>query len=130
MQCKKCLLIKTDSDFHKDRSRPNGLHPYCKDCLRSFRPKYATKKQRGNKSYQSHLARENKRYRDNKEAFKEQRRQYYQQNKELVRARAKRYRELNQAKRAAWNSARPAGCKNSEQQSHRCGPQRDLTYSS
>jgi hypothetical protein len=31
-QCNKCLSVKTDNYFHKDKSKKDGLHTICKEC--------------------------------------------------------------------------------------------------
>lgn len=31
-ECRRCKVEKELDQFHKDRSRPDGLHPYCTPC--------------------------------------------------------------------------------------------------
>lgn len=35
--CRKCGTIKPAQQFHKRNSRPIGMHPWCKDCMRAYR---------------------------------------------------------------------------------------------
>lgn len=51
--CPKCKTEKSTSSFHKDVSRADGLHLYCKDCTRQIQRKY--------------YARKNKKVKENKE---------------------------------------------------------------
>lgn len=42
--CSKCLQEKDFSEFRKDKSRPDGVTPWCKVCAREFyRSQYSTK---------------------------------------------------------------------------------------
>jgi hypothetical protein len=34
-QCIKCSCSKPDSEFSRDRNRPSGLNPVCKQCVRA-----------------------------------------------------------------------------------------------
>jgi 5-methylcytosine-specific restriction endonuclease McrA len=34
--CRKCGEIKPASDFHRDGAQKNGLHPYCKTCMKRY----------------------------------------------------------------------------------------------
>ena len=36
LECTKCRRMLPASQFHKDRSRTNGLKPYCKECKRHY----------------------------------------------------------------------------------------------
>lgn len=35
--CGRCKILKEESEFFKDRTRPTGLHPWCKDCKNEVR---------------------------------------------------------------------------------------------
>jgi len=34
--CKKCNIEKTESSFYKQTRRSDGLHPWCKDCCKTY----------------------------------------------------------------------------------------------
>jgi hypothetical protein len=34
--CRKCLVEKLRSDFYRETSRKDGLHPWCKGCTREY----------------------------------------------------------------------------------------------
>lgn len=34
--CVRCETTKNETEFNKDRKRPDGLYPYCKDCRREY----------------------------------------------------------------------------------------------
>ena len=38
--CPKCLIKKQESDFHKNKRKPNGLSYQCKDCYLAYQKKY------------------------------------------------------------------------------------------
>lgn len=108
-KCIKCSENKPLNRFCRDRVRPSGLHPYCKDCMKlavSYIQQYSIKKQKGNAAYQHTLAREKKRYWNNKEAKLEYAKRWYQENKEHALEQAKQYRIQNTSKRTAWNTKR------------------------
>lgn len=35
--CKKCSRLLPQSYFHKDITRPKGIHPYCKECRSEYK---------------------------------------------------------------------------------------------
>jgi hypothetical protein len=39
-KCSTCRIIKEDSEFYKDKTMKNGLHPKCKSCSKLLREKY------------------------------------------------------------------------------------------
>lgn len=39
-ECQKCGISKSVEDFHKDSSRKDGYHPYCKSCKNKLRRKH------------------------------------------------------------------------------------------
>ncbi len=76
VECKRCSTCKgwlPLSEFSKDKTMWDGLHPQCKEC--------------------------NKQYRENnKEKAQQYRKQYYKNNKELIRQCQKQYRKNNKEK--------------------------------
>lgn len=115
-RCCQCKLEKSLNDFHKNKSKPDGLAPNCKKC-RSINSK--TKYSKKIKEYKKTWYEENKqqikkkdkeRYANNKEEIlaknkewrqnnlekvKEAKREYYKNNKEYVKAKVKEYRDSN-----------------------------------
>lgn len=75
--CSKCGRELPISQFYKSKSRKDGLHPQCKECIKQY-------------------------YTENKEAIAEYKKQYRQENKELIKQwytkneeRMKQYRKEN-----------------------------------
>jgi len=77
-ECSKCGEEKQLSEYHKDRSKPDGHRPNCKDCRQGYSPEY----------HMEHKERENARslkwVNDNREAKRAYDRQYYQDNRERI----------------------------------------------
>lgn len=98
--CVKCGLLK--SDFAKDRSRKDGLHPYCKDCKNSYKLR---RPPRPKMSKEELAARANDRakawYANNRERGIERTRQWRKKNKPDRRPEVHR---RNALKRAAAGS--------------------------
>lgn len=84
--CTKCYEKHTVAFFNKDRSRPDGLYPQCKDCSRAacrkvyrkYEPKHRALKQRWKD--------------ENRERHREINRQYRQDHPDSVRRGAAEYR--------------------------------------
>lgn len=102
--CKKCGRTLPATGFYKDRSRPSGLHPYCKECKKLNAANwYATNHERGLEARRAYYAQN----RDESTARKKQwiaanRERHYavaeawrRRNPETVKAAAKRRREAN-----------------------------------
>ena len=63
--CPRCEIIKTGAEFAKNRSRPDGLDTYCKECRRNLdRDRY----QRSDKR-RRYLAESNSKQRDKNQRF-------------------------------------------------------------
>jgi hypothetical protein len=80
-KCYKCNIEKPKEKFHRDKTRNDGLHNFCKDCT---------------------LKQNKKHYNDNKEYYKdyynhniESRKYYYQDNKEKIQEYSKQYNKLH-----------------------------------
>lgn len=102
--CKKCGTEKSLENFHKDKSRSDGLFPWCKDCV-SVSSKAGYKKNKHvvdarNKKYATENAEKiktskRKNYETNKEEILNYNKQYREENKEKIKQKKKAYREAN-----------------------------------
>ena len=106
-QCKCCEGIKPTSEFHRDRSRTDGYHPYCKPCKKSkcspitvaaaaiinerAKQHYRRNKKEILKTYQQ-------KYLDNKETIIKQTLEYYYKNREDILAHRAQYRKTPEGK--------------------------------
>lgn len=98
--CSKCGRELPISQFYKSKSRKDGLHPQCKECIKQHytenkeailerRKQYYAKNKETIADYQKQYRKENK------EAIAEQMKQYYTENKETILERIKQYRQEN-----------------------------------
>ncbi len=83
--CKKCGEYKDLLMYEKDRSRPDGYHPYCKTCRKKQRQRHA-------ETYKDQIAeKKRKYYQDNKDTINKRTLAYYHNNREhILEKRAKR----------------------------------------
>ncbi len=82
-RCSKCDTIKPYSDFHKNKSRPLGLHGECKICVVT---RYKTKYGKSEEYVAKANAHKRAYYLKNIDARKVYGKKYYQENKERRRA--------------------------------------------
>ena len=88
-ECYKCGETKPVSEYHKNKSRADGLQYKCRSCAKSYQKKrYQNNKERLIKNAKEY-------YEANKERKLEYGRQYYQANKERIHKRQKKYNEAN-----------------------------------
>ena len=91
-KCIKCGEVKPFSEFHKDKSRADGLNNKCKKCVAQYMKAYGTENKRK-------LKERNKNYRtENKVKEKERNKKYYEENKGKLKERNKKYYEENKEK--------------------------------
>jgi len=122
-KCSKCGEVKAVSEFNKNKNRKDGLHTYCKKCVKQYyqvnkektleqkkQYRQANKekiKERKKKYYQVNKEKtleHNKQYRQaNKEKIKERKKKYYQANKEKTLEHSKQYRQANKEKIEQYN---------------------------
>lgn len=50
--CRKCGENKPSSEFHRDRTRSDGLHPYCKACIKAYHDTIVETKAETNRRWQ------------------------------------------------------------------------------
>ena len=94
--CGHCKLEKLKEEFHKDKSKIDGLQTICKVCVKEYYQKNKEHKKEYNKKYceeNKEKAKEySKMYRiENKEKAKESSKKYYQKNKEKNKEHKKEY---------------------------------------
>lgn len=82
--CTKCGEEKPLDDFHRDRSRKDGRHRWCKECLRQRRNEWYWKNRETNLAYQA---------------------EWREANVEKKRASDKRWREANPERKRATDAA-------------------------
>lgn len=129
--CSCCKAEKPTSDYTNRAAAADGLHPYCRGCLRERRKTrdpetvrkekqrsyernreaiLAKKKQQYQADKDTRVAKERQRRMENAEAIRERDRSRYHANKEVFLARQKNYYFENQAlfraKGAAYNAAK------------------------
>lgn len=92
-QCSKCRVTKTTDDFGTDRNRKNGLHIYCRQCVRKnsaiFRVNNPIKARESSAKYR----------RENPEKRKQSVRKYCDENKERIAQSSAQYRKDHPEKR-------------------------------
>lgn len=111
--CLRCGVVKSADDFGKDRTRPDGLFPYCHSCANgasaTYRVTYPERmKSRAAAYYIRHdqLIKDRSRawYYENYEIARQRQNTYYQSNRERIRTarllRPEFYREKNRRHRA------------------------------
>ena len=100
-QCSKCKEWKDESEFHKDKSKKNGLHSSCKKCMnqknrewKKNNKEYRNEKER--ERYESNIEeerrKERERYESNIEEERRKERERYESNIEKISQRKKNYR--------------------------------------
>ena len=87
--CSGCGVVKPLDDYYRDRSRPDGRTPRCKECA-----KEATRRYR-EENRDKVLERRRRYYEGNRGKAREYDRQYYEKNRDKVMDRTLRYREEN-----------------------------------
>jgi len=100
-ECKCCEKEKSLSDYQKDKSRKDGLHPYCKPCKKGKTS--AATRLAGSLRYQAtHIketkARNQDNYQSNKEEIIKQTSAYYYANREHILQHRKIRRTLPEVK--------------------------------
>lgn len=102
METKKCTTCKIEqplSEYRKDASRSNGIHPTCNNCNKEIQRKwYKNNKEK---------ARDNssKRYHEKKDIINAKRREKRKNNPEEFRAKAKALYNPITSKAASWKNA-------------------------
>lgn len=92
--CNSCRKVKTIDNFHKNKSKKDGLQEYCKDCRKIKSENYKNKRKEYRKNwYQKNAEKiksvENLRYHTNKDEINEKRKRAYHEN-DLVRGKVRR----------------------------------------
>ena len=99
--CSKCGIEKDESEFHKDRTKKDGLHTICKECRKKFcntEVKAVYDKKWYAKNRDKKLAYSRKWKEDNKEKRKE----YLLENKKRIKKQEAEYRKNNKHIRKAY----------------------------
>lgn len=102
METKKCTTCKIEqplSEYRKDASRSNGIHPTCNSCNKEIQRKWYKnnkEKARNNSS---------KRYHEQKDIINAKRRENRKNNPEEVRAKARSHYNPIASKVASWKNA-------------------------
>lgn len=80
-QCTKCKKVKPLSEFSKDKSRKDGLCPWCKVCQKNWREENKEEISERRRKYRN----------ENKEKVSEHRRKYYDKNRDKLLKKARKY---------------------------------------
>ena len=96
--CSKCKKEKPLSEYHKNKTQPDGYHNWCKKCLIEFRINYKEKKHKYDKQY--HLDNRERKceiasdwYYDNIDRAKEKCHEYYINHKDEHLERTREWRK-------------------------------------
>jgi hypothetical protein len=90
--CKGCNIEKKLNLFGKNKSKPDGINTYCKECVHKKAKIYKEK-------YSEKVKKSLKKWRENNQNYRSvYRQQYYQKNKKLEQEKSKAYREKNKQK--------------------------------
>lgn len=84
-KCQNCSDVKDESEFHKSKSRKDGLNPWCKSCVKKYQDDNKEKKNKRSKQY----------YEDNRDYYLEYSKEYKRNNKDRVSAQRTKYRQEN-----------------------------------
>lgn len=95
--CFKCKISKDSNEFNSDKSRKDGLNPYCIPCDRKYKAKWA----RDNKSKAKKWKKENK------EKVAEIKNKYVRNNKEKVKESKRKWAILNPNSGKEWKTNNP-----------------------
>lgn len=97
--CYKCKETKELSEFHKDKSRKDGVQSSCINCKKKNR-KYNKEYYLNNKDYYQHYYEQH--YLDNKETHKENGKRWRTNNREKSNSIAARYRAKKKKSTPDW----------------------------
>ena len=100
-RCSRCRKVKPRSAFHKDASRPDGYHAWCRDCRAATRDLQAERR-RDRANRDSRRASHRRYYAANRETLQEAHRRWLADNREYALAAGRdsnraRYREQRAA---------------------------------
>ena len=87
--CTKCGVVKPLDDFHRDKRRPDGRRPDCKECVREYKRCYHEENRDKRLEYNRRY------YEENRNKAREYRRRHYEENRDKVLESQRRYREEN-----------------------------------
>jgi hypothetical protein len=97
--CVHCKLEKPKEEFHKNKSKIDGLQPVCKVCVKEYYQKYYEKnKEKAKEYYEKNKEKNKENYEKNKEKNKEYKKEYYQKNKEKAKENYEKNKEKNKEK--------------------------------
>lgn len=100
-RCTKCTGMRPLAEFSKDKSRRDGLHPWCKTCRSASRKRrYRTHKQEIDARNQAYVA-------ANRERVNEYQRQWRKRNPEKVRETVARRKERHRELVYRWRDEHP-----------------------
>ena len=108
--CSKCGIEKDVGEFHRNKSKKDGLSGECKVCVKAWRDANLEAVKAGQKAWREAnpeaAKANNKAWREtNREAVKAKNKAYYEANPEAVKARRKAYLEANLEAAKANNKA-------------------------
>lgn len=100
ISCTKCKIEKPESEFYKDKRRPNGLRSWCINCQKE-----------DNKKREPNYNEQRRKYRLNhKEEYRKKKKIYYQEKKELILIGNSKWRQTLNGKYVSYrNNAKQRG---------------------
>ena len=105
-RCTKCGIEKAASEFSKDKSRKDGLHPHCKGCMKLYQEANKERRREYHKLYRkANKERKNEYMKLYREANKEQMKLYREATKEMRREYDKLYNEANKERMKLYREA-------------------------
>jgi hypothetical protein len=113
-KCTKCKAIKPLSEFNKERRNKDGLHVWCRECIKAYKAKYRAEHKDERHIYDAKYRAENKdRVQDTHERYREKHKgrlksyfaEYYRENKSRLRALSKKWYKDNYASIVEWRES-------------------------
>jgi hypothetical protein len=97
--CLKCNIPRESFGFNKDKNRPDGRFPYCRECVKKLQ------KMRYESNRESVLSVQKKYYQENKILILKRQSEYNKKNKKNKQQYDKLYKQRNKAKRKLYLQA-------------------------
>ena len=115
--CLKCEEAKPISEFYKDKKAKDGLHSYCKSCVKEYSKKWQ-------KVNPERAKKANKKWREvNSEYNKENSKKWKKANPEKIKENNKRWKKANPEYNKRWKKANPEKTKESVRNWRKANPE-------
>lgn len=128
-KCSKCKVVKSKSEFSRDKSKKDGLYSSCKECKEKHRKNYyennkvllnTKAREYYSKNKQREIDQSRKWHRNNTEKAKATDKRYYEKNKEKLLTNYRKYHKKHPEREIARNTVRYAVKTGKIQKPDRC----------